>query len=159
LILEDYQRNTWLIGRIAEGIDHEESLLQLPFQANCANWIVGHILVGRQAAVSALGRPPPWDEESLSRYRAGSAPITSGETARPFGTLLRELDESQQWLDEILGRSTAQELERPIETDQGRQPAWQRLAGLRWHESYHIGQLGTLRQYILSRRGDEGEER
>jgi hypothetical protein len=154
MILKDYNRNTWLIRRTAEGIRQEGSLLQLPFKANCFNWILGHILVGRHNALSVLGGPPLWDNATLSRYRAGSAPITGGEDARPLETLLADLDESQQRLSVALAGCTAQDLARPSGTGEDAQPVWQELAGLRWHETYHIGQLGTLRQYILSRRGD-----
>jgi uncharacterized protein YciI len=153
IILQDFQRNTWLIGRIAEGIRHEESLLQLPFRANCFNWNLGHILVGRHNALAALGQPPFWDGEKLSLYRAGSAPITSGENARPLETLLADLDESQQRLAAVLSACTAEDLARSRETTPDAAPVWKELAGLRWHETYHIGQLGTLRQYIESRRG------
>jgi len=158
IILQDYQRNTWLIGRIAEGLSHEESVLQLPFQANCFNWHLGHILVGRHNALAALGQLPFWDEEKLSLYRAGSAPITSGENARPLERLLADLDESQGLLTEVLSACTDEDLERPGGTDPDAAPVWQELAGLRWHETYHIGQLGTLRPYIESRRGS-GEEK
>jgi uncharacterized protein YciI len=155
ILLLDYSRSTWLVNRIAEGITNEESVLQLPFRANCFNWVLGHILAGRHNALAALGRPPFWDEAKLSRYRAGSAPITSGENARPLETLLADLDKSRQLLTEALSASTAEDLARPSGTDPEAEPLWQELAGLRWHETYHIGQLGTLRQYIESRRGDE----
>ena len=158
IILLDYQRNTWLIGRIAEGLSHEESVLQLPFKANCFNWNLGHILAGRHNALVALGQPPLWDEDTLSLYRAGSAPITSGETARPLETLLADLDESQQRLTEGLSACTAKDLARLSGAGEDAEPVWQELAGLRWHETYHIGQLGTLRQYIVSRRESRAEK-
>ena len=158
IILQDFQRNTWLIGRITGGLSHEESVLQLPFKANCFNWNLGHILVGRHNALAALGRPPFWDEETRSLYRAGSAPITRGADARPLETLLADLDESQGLLTEVLSACTDEDLERPDGTEPDAEPAWQELAGLRWHETYHIGQLGTLRPYIESRRGS-GEEK
>jgi hypothetical protein len=155
MILRDFDRNTWLIRRTAEGLTHVESLLQLPFKANCFNWILGHILVGRHNALSVLGGPPLWDKATLSRYRAGSAPITGGEDARPLETLLADLDESQRRLSVALTGCTGEDLARPSGTGEDAQPVWQVLAGLRWHETYHIGQLGTLRQYSLSRHGDE----
>ena len=47
LIRQDYERNTWLILHTLEGLTHAESLLHLPFKANCLNWVLGHILAGR----------------------------------------------------------------------------------------------------------------
>ena len=41
-ILRDYEFHNMLIHRFVDGITHEESVLQLPFEHNCMNWIVHH---------------------------------------------------------------------------------------------------------------------
>ena len=61
-------------------------------------------------------------------------------------------------LSAALAGCTAEDLARPSGTGEDAEPLWQELAGRRWHETYHIGQLGTLRQYILSRRGAKEEK-
>jgi uncharacterized protein YciI len=156
LIRQDYQRNTWLIQHTLEGLTHAESLLQPPFKANCVNWVLGHILAGRQFALEALGRPPFWDAATVARYRGGSPPITDGADARSFEAMLNDIAQSQTLLDEALdaahtGRGAA-DLDRMVGEGQDRAPMWEHLAGRRWHETYHIGQLGILRQFILGRR-------
>jgi uncharacterized protein YciI len=158
LIRRDYERNTWLIQHTTEGLTHAESLLQLPFKANCLNWVLGHILAGRQIALEVLGGGLLWEEAWVARYRGGSAPVTDGEDARHLETLLADVTRSQALLDEALGACTAADLARAVEPRREEQPVWQVLAGRRWHETYHIGQLGTLRQYIVSRR-EPGERR
>jgi uncharacterized protein YciI len=157
-IRQDYERNTWLIRHTTEGLTHAESLLQLPFKANCLNWVLGHILAGRQIALEALGGAASWEEVWVARYRGGSAPVTDGDDARALDVMLADVARSQGLLDAALGACTAAELERRVGTGQDEQPLWQVLAGRRWHETYHIGQLGTLRQYILAQR-EPGERR
>jgi uncharacterized protein YciI len=152
LIRQDYESNTWLIGRALEGLTHQESLWQLPFRANCVNWVLGHILAGRQLALERLGGAAFWDEATVARYRGGSPPVTDGADARRLEALLADVTQSQELLDEALNACSAADLERRVETSRGEQPLWQVIAGRRWHETYHIGQLGTLRQFILARR-------
>jgi uncharacterized protein YciI len=152
LIRQDYEGNTWLIGHTLEGVTHDESLWQMPFKANCVNWVLGHILAGRHLALERLGGAALWEETTVARYRGGSAPVTDGENALALETLLADMDRGQGLLDEALNACTAADLERVVETSRGEQAVWQVLAGRRWHETYHIGQLGTLRQYINARR-------
>ena len=159
LIGQDYERNTWLIQHTVEGLTHAESVLQLPFKANCLNWVLGHILAGRQITLEVLGGAALWDEATVARYRGGSAPVTDGTDdggVRHLDALLADVTQSQSLLDEALGACTAADLARTVEMGRGEQPVWQVVAGRRWHETYHIGQLGTLRQFIVSRR-DAGE--
>ena len=152
LIRQDYESNTWLIQHTLEGITHEEGLLQLPFKANCVNWVLGHILAGRQIALELLGGAALWDGAMVARYRGGSPPVTDRSDAAALGTLLADVERSQERLDEALGACMGADLARAVETGRGEQPLWQAVAGRRWHETYHIGQLGTLRQFILSHR-------
>jgi uncharacterized protein YciI len=152
LIRQDYEGNTWLIEQTIEGLTHEESLLQLPFKANCLNWVLGHILAGRQFALDLLGGEPLWEDEWVARYRSGSPPVTTGENAFELDVLVADVTRSQLLLDEALEACTSEDMVQTVDEGRGEQPLWQAVAGRRWHESYHIGQLGTLRQYIMARR-------
>jgi uncharacterized protein YciI len=114
--------------------------------------VLGHILAGRHVALVRLDGAALWDEAVLARYRGGSAPVTDGEDALSLEVLLADVERSQGLLDEALNASSAADLERAVERNRGEQATWQVVAGLRWHESYHIGQLGTLRQYVNARR-------
>src|SRR2546425_11776867 len=78
------------------GLTHEDSLIQPPFRGNCLNWIVGHILVGREPVLTYLGESLPWTEVVSNRYKRDSAPVTSSaEDALPVAQLLSALEESQ----------------------------------------------------------------
>ena len=157
-IAQDYETNTWLIGRITEGLTHADSVLQLPFRANCLNWIVGHILAGRNETLSLLNVAPLWDEDTLSRYRSGSDPIVDGADARDLSDLLSDLEAIQRRIAEAVSGCRETDLARVAETSRGARPVWQHIDGLHWHETFHVGQLQILRAYALSKRPTQEDE-
>jgi hypothetical protein len=128
------------------GLTHGDSLLQLPFRGNCLNWVLGHILTGRDTALELLGQSPLLMEEEASRYRRGSDPLTSSEQALPLERLLGDLEQSQQRIESALQRISPEELDRVIEFRGSERTVGQALDGLHWHETYHAGQLELLRQ-------------
>jgi uncharacterized damage-inducible protein DinB len=128
------------------GLSHEDSILQPPFRANCLNWVLGHIIVGRETALKLLGQTPVWGEEEVSRYVTGSEPITGHERALPLERLLGDLDRSQQRIAAALEQATPEHLAALVESRGSERPLGQALAGLHWHETYHTGQLELLRQ-------------
>jgi hypothetical protein len=156
-IKQDYSTNTWLINQLTDGLTHQESLLQLQFNTNCMNWVLGHILSQRNHALDLLGSTCFWDDVTMSLYRTGSEPVIDGGNARPFELLQSDIEMSQVLLDEALDGSSQIALERIIEIDRGTKPIWQHLKGLHWHETYHIGQLEILRAYAYSTR--EGQDK
>jgi hypothetical protein len=134
-----------LIKRHTEGLCHADSLVQPPFQANCLNWVVGHIVSGRNEALQYLGAETVWGEEELARYRTGSPPITKDEQALPFERLLADLDLSQERIVAALSQLAPEALDEVVETRFGARPVGQHIDGLSWHETYHTGQLELLR--------------
>ena len=151
-----YETNTWLINQLTEGITHGESVFQLPFPANCLNWILGHILSSRNSALTLLQAEPIWDETILALYKSGSAPIIDERGGRRWEELLADLATSQQRLAAALQARTEEDLSRVAETDRGSKPVWQHVEGLHWHETYHVGQLEILRALALSQRENGG---
>ena len=149
---EQYAFQTRLIHHQVDGVTDEESLLQLPFEANCLNWVLGHIIARRHSAIEALGEDPFWSEDWLSRYRTGSAPIQTAEQAIPFQQLLEELDRSMSMLQEGLHTAGTDLLDRAVVNDRGEKAAAEHLDGFLWHETFHIGQLDLLQAFTRSRR-------
>ena len=147
-LAEQYTFQTRLIQHLVEGVSDQESLLQLPFEANCMNWILGHILSRRQSAIDALGSDPLWDEERLSKYKTGSEAITDTGQAVPFHTLHDDLERSMDILHAALESASEEHLDRIVITDRGEKPAMEHIEGFLWHETYHIGQLEILGAYI-----------
>jgi uncharacterized damage-inducible protein DinB len=135
-----------LIRMQTDGLTHEDSLIQPPFRGNCLNWVLGHILQGRNTALTLLGEPPIWDRQKVARYERGSEAITRSEQALPLEELLVDLDRSQEQIAAVLKRTTSEALATDVPYRGGRRPLGQALASQHWHETYHTGQLELLRQ-------------
>ncbi len=145
LLIQQYQRDIWVIEQQVNGLSHQDSLLQLPFRSNCFNWVLGHIVVHRDKALQALGANPIFNNNQTQIYDRGSDPILDQVSAVPLEILLKALKDSQKTLlaeladmpDKHLAALWDQENEISI---------GERLIFLQWHEAYHIGQLEILRQ-------------
>lgn len=135
-----------IIRMQTDGLTHANSLLQLPFRGNCLNWVLGHIIAGRNTALKLLREPPVWDKEDATRYSTGSEPIRMDEQALPLNRLLDDLDRSQQRIVASLEQIPPEGLAALVDSGRGERPLGQTLAGLHWHETYHTGQLELLRQ-------------
>lgn len=151
-MIDAYQGNTWLVHRLVDDVSDQESLLQLPFEANCMNWVLGHIVHRRNSSLACLGRDPIWDDEISVKYQTGSSPIRSSSEARAFSQLVVDLDETQQALEHSLASATEEDLDRIVENDRGTKSAIDHLSGFHWHETYHLGQLEVLQAFIESQR-------
>lgn len=151
-IKKDYETNSWLIKQLTDGISDTEALLQLPFPANCMNWILGHIITSRNVALQLLGAEPIWGEQVVAVYRSGSAPITDGTGARQLADLLADIEETKRRIVESVETCAPKTLEKVAQTDRGARPVWQHIQGLHWHETYHAGQLEILRAHALALR-------
>ncbi len=143
-VAESFQTTYWLIGKFAEGLSFEDSAAQPPFKANTFNWVLGHILVSRDRALSLLDQLPVLSITETTLYETGSDPV-GVETAVSLERLLQMLDISQAALVEALEAAKTEALAEIVD-DQRKQSVSDKLAGLHWHETYHVGQLEILRQ-------------
>lgn len=143
---QSFAVNQRIIHLQADGLGHTDSLIQPPFRGNCFNWVLGHMIVGRNSALKALGAEPVWDESQETIYQTGSEPVVDGTRARALEQLLADLDESQARLASALAQATPESLAEPIPFRGGQRPRGAALSGLHWHETYHLGQLELLRQ-------------
>ncbi len=150
-LAQTFKSNHWLACRHLEGLSHADSLLQPDFQANGLNWVLGHIVNARSEALKFLGKPALWHEAEGSLYRTGSAPLDPVQALLLEG-LMAAFDEAQADLEQALAEVSMEFLQRVVETRFGDRPRWQHLAGLGWHETYHVGQLELLRQMAVDSR-------
>jgi hypothetical protein len=132
-----------IIGMQTDGLTHEDSLLQLPFRGNCLNWVLGHILVGRNQALELLGGSPVLEADEVAFYDTDSEPVTEGAQVLSLERLLADLRLSQERITVALEGA---DLEKLVVLNEREMELGQMLAGLHWHETYHIGQLEILRQ-------------
>lgn len=149
-LIDGYDTQSELIHRFADDISHEESVLEPPFPANSMNWLIGHILSGRQEALQTLGQSPLWPDAADALYRTGSLPMT--DTAVALTDLLAVVDRSRALLQIALESSSAEYLDEIIETGFGPRPRLEHIDGLQWHETYHLGQLDMLHSMITAQR-------
>ena len=108
-----FSRNCEIIKMQAEGLTHQDSLRQLPFRANCMNWIVGHLITNRKNIFKLLKAESLVDEQTFSRYERESEPILcDGPEVLPLEDLLHSLAQSQEQLEVILEAIDTDELQR-----------------------------------------------
>lgn len=144
-LIQTMERNQGLITEQAKGLDHADTVLQLPFRGNCFNWVVGHMLATRDAMLMALGAKPILSEEEHKRYGHGSEPVCGPDDAVHLNRLLEALDQTK---DAVLAElnSATPELLGKIHSEERGMNVGEWVAFLVWHETYHVGQLEILRQ-------------
>jgi hypothetical protein len=98
LVTRGFKRNVSLVEAHADGISHEDSLTQTPYNVNCFNWVVGHMITSRNALFRNIAGEELWStEDGLDRYRRESEPITEdGPGVWKLADLLAALGESQE---------------------------------------------------------------
>ncbi len=143
-LIESFGTTSWLVSKFGADLSHQDSIAAPPFRANCFNWVLGHILVGRDRALSLLEKDAVLNAEESVLYETGSE-ILDPQTAVPLDRLLRAINESQERLVAGLTSASAEDLAAAYDEER-KQTVGDRLKGLHWHETYHVGQLEILRQ-------------
>lgn len=146
-----FESNHALAERLSADITEMEALAKPGFGANSMNWILGHIVNARAEALAQLDTAFTWEVDESGLYRTGASPLIPG-SERPLLYLLKRLQEAQALLDGALQAAPDEYLRGVVETRFGDRPRWEHLAGLAWHETYHVGQLELLRQFAVDMR-------
>lgn len=103
-----------LINKQTAGMTHEESLLQLPFAANCLNWVLGHVVSSRTFPLRFVGEEPVWSDAQRACYRHGSANVRGDEAGViKLEELVAAFNLSQGRLDSGLARLSFDDMCRP----------------------------------------------
>jgi uncharacterized damage-inducible protein DinB len=146
LVITLLDRSYTVLKQQADGLTHEDSLLQMPFRANCMNWVLGHILSSRSGFMIALGLTPIWTDEQRAIYLRGSDAITEAncDKAARLEDMLRDLDRSQEQIVACLQTKTFEDMKLP--SDRPNMSMGERLGHSVWHEAYHTGNTEALRQ-------------
>jgi hypothetical protein len=140
-----FARNLTVVKAQTEGLTNEDSLIQSP-NGNCLNWVIGHIVEGRDDMLEVLGEPRIAGA-AVERYQRGSEPITgAGADVLPLAQLLELFDQSQAHIETTLGGMDLTDLARKSEDDPRGRSIGQRIFFLYFHETYHVGQTELFRQ-------------
>lgn len=139
-----YTESYSLVKKQIDGMNHQESIHQ-PFQGgNCANWILGHIIVSRCNFMLMLNIPSIWGMTQCRRFIPGSDPISAEIDAILFEVLCDDLDKTQEQLLKALLQTSQEKLQEI----NGEKTIGEHLAYYNSHEAYHADQLEILRQVI-----------
>jgi len=140
-----FARNLSVVKAQTEGLTHADSLMQFP-NGNCLNWVIGHIVEGRDDMLEVLGEPRAAGP-AVERYQRGSEPV-AGEEERvlPLAQLLELLEQSQERIEIALSHIEPSALARKSADDPRGRSIGQRIFFLYFHETYHVGQTELFRQ-------------
>ncbi|MCK4801718.1 MAG: DinB family protein [Anaerolineales bacterium] len=148
-VLSDaFARNIEILQMQTENLSHQDSLIQLPFRANCLNWVVGHVLTNRFNILRLLDAEDLIPEVDLDHYQRESEPILeNGKGVLDLEDLVSLLEKSQIDLSTILQEKTPEALQLPaVYRDRPERPLAGWLFFLYFHDCYHVGQTELLRQ-------------
>ncbi|SDI82855.1 hypothetical protein [Chryseobacterium jejuense] len=120
-----------------EGITHEESMIFPNNEANCMNWVLGHLIYIRNPLLNILGEESVWDSEKFSCYNRGEIAWDRKDELINFEDLKAYLQQSQGKLEAKL--DTLEHFKTENIND---------ISTLCLHEIYHAGQLGYLRRIL-----------
>lgn len=120
-----------------EGITHEESMIFPNGEANCMNWVLGHLIDVRNGLLHILGEDLVWNGEPFSAYKRGVIALEKKDEFVDFEELKSYLQKSQEKLEAKLNT-----------LDRFNPENINDIATLCFHENYHSGQLGYIRRLL-----------
>ncbi len=138
-----------VVNATLEGIPEDDYFFAPDPGGNCLNWVLGHIVSSRNGMLAMLGREPVIDRDLEKRYRRGTPALTDREGSLDSPTLLEAFRRSQDVIISGLASLTPEALTEPAPFSPSNNPEetlGSLFAGLSFHESYHVGQLGILRR-------------
>src|SRR5690348_11866221 len=97
-IVEEYGFLNMVIHGLVDGLTHEESLFQLPFETNCMNWVFGHIVTNRSHVLEVAGVSHAWGGQVRGLYHTGTLPVKPGSSVIRLDVLIDHLDQSVKLL-------------------------------------------------------------
>jgi len=148
--IESLKRIDGIIKRQTAGLDHADSMRQLPFPGNCMNWNLGHILVYRAQYLGVIDGISKPDAAEFAIYGGGSQPLTDSNKAIPLQTLLSRLEDATAQVVAALTAMPVQRLAEVYDQERGTTVDDRLSFYLVFHESYHAGQLELLRELALA---------
>jgi len=145
------QRNQDLIAKATDGLSQTESVLQLPGESNCMNWVLGHIALYRDEMLASIRQKEQMSAAEVKLYSVNSKPITiaskSSSLERLLKLLVQEFEALSKWLE-----SNPEGLQQKTPHDIARRrgaTVVEQFTILCWHETHHVGELNALRELAL----------
>ncbi|HWS72688.1 MAG TPA: DinB family protein [Thermoanaerobaculia bacterium] len=146
-ITEQLQFAQWAATKNLEEMTHGDSIVRPTGGGNDFNWVLGHVISGRNRILPAFGEQPFWDSERTQAYAMASSEDTAQRA--PLDELRQALATSLDRVMAGLGRADDALLDGKAPFSPANNPnetLRSLLMKMVVHESYHIGQLGALRR-------------
>ncbi|NJR12491.1 DinB family protein [bacterium] len=141
-----YQYNVRLIEKQAALLQPEQDFVIVG--GYNINWLVGHLISGRQRVLERVGHAHVWTPEQRSPYMNGSQPqAKDGPGVQRLETLLDTLHHTQSLIEEGLRRTTAEQLAAPSPFPHDHSVAGS-LLYFQYHEAHHVGQIVLIAQTL-----------
>ncbi len=140
--------NQFVVQKNADSLSQEESLSSPPQGGNCVNWVIGHVNHARGTLAAVLGLRA-FDPDKYKRYERGSAPLADPSEALPLDEMLADFQSVQEGIVNAIGSldDGALDAKAPFSpVGNENETVGSLIAGLVFHESYHLGQTGVLRR-------------
>lgn len=146
-LIDSFALNLNVIKMQTEGLTHEDSLIQAPYNINCLNWVLGHILEGRDRLLMTLGAEPLMTEAERNRYARESEPVREdGAGVIRLERMLEMLEQGQERLAAAIASIPPKDWQKEIQVGQRQITLSQRVHFIYFHDTYHVGQTDLLRQ-------------
>jgi uncharacterized damage-inducible protein DinB len=136
---------TFAMHANTENLTDDQAMLRCGEGSNI-NWVIGHVTASRQHMLNLLGQKPLWTAEAIALYERGTKPPASPVCVAEMINIYRR---SGDMIREALPLMSAEAYAEKAPFSPSNNPeetVGSLLAGLLFHESYHIGQLGVLRR-------------
>ena len=137
------QTDDMFVRECVKDITHEESLVRPQSVGNSFNWVLGHIVVYRDALLELLGKARLHPEAERAQFKRNAHPTTGMNSNVALETLVADFERAGAQLQEAVAGATAAQLAAAFND---KYSVEHRLVHLIWHEAYHVGQLGMLRR-------------
>ena len=108
------------------------------------SWVVGHLIHYRYLIINLLGA----EKETPFAEKFGNAGASDGSDYPDISELRRSWKEASEEAIGVVAAATDEQLTNPLggpDSPHGEKTALDTLVFYMWHESYHMGQLGTIR--------------
>ncbi len=141
------QTNDAFVRECVRDLSEAESRQRPLDIGNSFHWVLGHMVVYRDAILELLGRPRLHPEAARVSFKRNADPQGGGSAEGghevAFETLVADFNTAGPQLQEALAEASSAQLQAAYND---KYSVEQRLVHLVWHEAYHVGQLGLLRR-------------
>ncbi|MGD8823208.1 MAG: hypothetical protein PVG63_08915 [Anaerolineales bacterium] len=142
---DGYALNLRLVQKYTQDLTHHQSLIQPEFEANCLNWVLGHMAVNRGRVLDLLGYPRVLGAEEKEIYESGSPPILEdGPGVIQLPGLIDLLGQAQSVLASAIESTPTSRWNQIIQVDEHEMTVARRAFGFYFHETFHTGQVEIL---------------